>query len=88
MKHKWAVEWQQANRLDGVTQHWVAKDYRHPADPIYTGCYLALFNTRKEARAWVKEHYGYIAKRLDLQIEPHGWRVPKVFKVRIELIKV
>jgi len=87
MKHKWAVEWQQANRLDGVTQHWMAKWFTH-RDDVYTGCYLALFDTRQEARAWVKEHYGYIANRPDLQIEPHGWKVPKVFKVRIELIKV
>jgi hypothetical protein len=88
MSYRWAVEWQQKNKLDGETAQWMARYFRHPRDPIYTGCSLALFATRQQAREWVWEYYGYIAKRPDLMAEPHGWKTPKIYKVRLELVKL
>lgn len=87
MSHLWAVEWRSDNWLDGRTRHWMAKYFQHKRDPVYTGYCPALFATRREARAWVKEFHGYIAKRPDLRAEPHGWKPPKIYKVKVELIK-
>ena len=42
--------------------------------------------TRREAREWIKKHYGYISERPDLQIEPHGWKMPVPVKVRVVLV--
>jgi hypothetical protein len=43
----------------------------------------ALFPTRRAARTYIAERYGYIKKRLDLQEEPHGWKVPTPVKVQV-----
>jgi hypothetical protein len=42
-----------------------------------------LFTSRKDARKYVNDHYGYIGKRLDLQHEPYNWRMPKPVRVDI-----
>jgi len=68
----WAAEWHSKNRLDGERRH-----------IIYDNCLPALFRTRRECREFIKDTYGYIAERPDLQIEPHGWRVPHAIKVKI-----
>jgi hypothetical protein len=46
---------------------------------------LLLFKTRKECRSWIKGTLGYIAKRKDLRVEPHGWKVPKAVRVRVTI---
>lgn len=74
---RWAVRWRSVSRLDGVTEHW-CWDY----------CKPALFMTRREARAYIKQEYGYIAERPDLRGEPHGWRMPRAVKVRVILEEV
>ncbi len=68
----WAAQWHSKNKLDGEVKH-----------ICYENCLPALFRTRKECRAWIKETYGYIAGRPDLQDEPHGWRMPQAIKVII-----
>ena len=68
----WGVQWRSANRLDGVTERLV-----------YRGRVPALFSTRREAREWTNEIYGYIRSRQDLRSEPHGWRVPKAVKIDV-----
>lgn len=67
----WAVEWHSRNRVDGDSRHLVWGD--RPT----------LFRTRRECRAWIEEHYGYIRDRDDLRAEPHGWRMPRAVLVDI-----
>jgi len=68
----WAAEWHSKNQLDGERRH-----------IIYENLLPALFRTRRECRDFIKEKYGYIAERPDLQNEPHGWRLPQAIKVKI-----
>ena len=75
MSERWAVQWHSENRLDGLQRYFLWENYQ----PV-------LFLTRSEARAWIKAKLGYIAKREDLRREPHGWRVPKAIRVRVELV--
>ncbi len=72
MKKLWAVRWHSRNKLDGDTKH-----------ILYENCLPMLFRTRKEARVWIENKYGYIRSRPDLRGEPHGWRLPKAIKVVI-----
>lgn len=78
MKPFWAVQWRSRNRLDGETVHWI---YDHRGGSINP----ALFRTRAEARAFIKERCGFIAERPDLQSEPHGWQMPRAVKVNLIL---
>ena len=41
----------------------------------------ALFNTRREARAWIRVRYGYLRKRPDLRRQPYCWRMPVPVRV-------
>ena len=67
---RWGVMWYSKNRLDGVT-----KRLR------YDGLNPYLFRTRREAREFINEQWGYIKNRRDLRVEPHGWRMPRAVKV-------
>ena len=69
----WAGEWRSRNMLDGETRH-----------IIYEDCLPKLFRTRRKCREYIQGRYGYIALRPDLRKEPHGWRVPRAIKVRVE----
>ena len=42
-----------------------------------------LFRTRRECRAWIEEHHGYIRRRPDLQAPPHRWRMPRAVMVSV-----
>jgi hypothetical protein len=44
-----------------------------------------LFYTRQAARDWIKENYGYIAKRKDLRAPPFCWRMPTAIRVRVSI---
>lgn len=68
--HGWGLRDYSKNERDGERVHLLWSKGR----PLF-------FNTREEARAYNREHYGYIRNRPDLQREPHGWTVPKVVKV-------
>jgi hypothetical protein len=70
----WAAQWRSKNKLDGERSY-IMRDR----------CLPKLFYTKKECSDWIVDNYGYIAKRKDLRNEPHGWRMPKPVKVKVEL---
>ena len=72
----WAVEWHSVNS-DGNRRHLV---WDHESGEPF--CYR-LFRTRRECRAWIDKHHGYIRGREDLRREPHGWRVPRAVRVTV-----
>lgn len=69
----WGVEWHSRNLLDGEQRY---LQWRPSGEPNFT-----LFQTRREARTYIEQHYGYIRRRPDLQAEPFGWRVPQAVPV-------
>lgn len=69
----WGAEWYSKNAVDGESRYL-----------IFDNCRPVLFRTRQAARDWIKRDYGYIKTRSDLREEPHGWRLPRVVKVRLE----
>ncbi len=76
--YAWGLLWQQDNQLDGHREFLIG-DADTPARRL-------LFSSRKAARAACEARYGYISQRADLRAEPHGWKMPKVVRVRIELV--
>ena len=62
----WGVLWRSNRRATGVPMRLVSCGNGIPA----------LFLTRREARAWIKERYGYIPNRPDMHGCPHGWKMP------------
>jgi hypothetical protein len=76
----WAVLWRSENALDGKREFLIG-EFRSPIRKM-------LFNTRAEAREHIRDQYGYISKRPDLQAEPHGWRMPIAVKVEVEVRRV
>lgn len=66
--------WRSKNKLDGYREVLL---WEHPKR-------LALFDTRREARAWITKEFGYIKEREDLKREPHGWKMPVAVRVKIE----
>ena len=80
----WGILWRSENRLDGSRERLfesVAKDgdFR-PAGEAQT---TMTFRTKREAAAFIKQQFGYIAERPDLRSGPHGWKMPRPVKVRI-----
>lgn len=71
---RWAVKHRSENKLDGVTEY-----------IEWNGVVPRLFETRREARAYIWQEYGYINTRPDLRAEPHGWRMPRVVRVAVIL---
>lgn len=47
-----------------------------------------LFFSRREARDFIRQRYGYIARRKDLRAEPHGWRMPQAVKVEVVIRRI
>ena len=47
----------------------------------------ALFMTRREARLWINENYGYIKHRRDLRSKPYSWRLPRAVRVTVKIQK-
>lgn len=74
--HKWAILWVQNNRLDGKRAFFVGEPKRGMT---------MLFRTRAEARKYRDARYGYIRDREDLKHEPHGWKLPQVVKVCVDI---
>jgi hypothetical protein len=73
-RYCWGALWYSNNHLDGITRYIIYENY-----------IPALFNTKREVMKFIKDRYGYIAKRKDLRDEPHGWRMPKPVRVKISL---
>ena len=71
---RWGILWQSESKLDGKVEHVMWRD-GHPL----------LFKSRHAARAYIRGNWGYIARRPDLRAEPHGWKVPKPVRVRVDL---
>lgn len=69
---RWGLLWHSDNQLDGSRSHLV-----------HENCVPVLFKTRREARAYAQDRYGYIKKRPDLRAEPHCWRMPAAIRVSI-----
>jgi len=77
--------------LDGKTERltggqWAIK-HAHgknikPAGDAQVAC---TFRTKRDAQEFIRENYGYIARRADLRKEPHGWRMPLPVKVLISV---
>lgn len=44
---------------------------------------LPLFTTKAQCQRYIKERFGYIAKRPDLRREPHNRRMPKPVRVTV-----
>jgi hypothetical protein len=68
----WGLLWRSCSFLDGRREHLIRED-----------CLVKMFRTRREARAYAQEKYGYIKTREDLRREPHGWRMPAPVRVSI-----
>ena len=71
---RWGALWRSENNLEG----------RERCIMWESECPM-LFRTRAQARKWIHENYGYIAKRPDLRREPHGWRMPVPVRVEVRL---
>jgi len=71
---RWGVVWRSHNRADGPQCH-----VEHNYDVTRT------FNTQRQAEAYIRQHYGYIAHRADLRREPHGWFMPVAARVRVRV---
>lgn len=71
----WGILWRSDNSLDGKREYLIYDRER--------GVGPALFRTRREARAYRDERFGYIGKRKDLKREPHGWKLPRVVQLGI-----
>lgn len=72
---RWGLEWRSSNKLDGPRRFLMMRNLV----PV-------LFKTRRQARAFRDEQYGYIAKRVDLRREPFGWCSPKVVRIECRVI--
>ena len=81
----WAIKWRSENRLDGKREYLMGRF--HARDSIVPGFMRGhrtmVFETRAEARAYMRKHWGYIANRQDLRREPHGWKSPIPVKVKV-----
>jgi len=69
----WAIKWRSDNRLDGKRENFIFQPHNTPL----------IFKSRDDARTHIRANFGYISKRRDLRIEPHGWLVPIPVKVRV-----
>jgi hypothetical protein len=73
--YAWAVKWRQKGGIDG--------DRSYLMGSFNIGA--MLFQTRSEARQYIKENWSYIRDRKDLRTYPHGWRMPVPVKVSIDI---
>lgn len=71
---RWGILWRSRNLLDGDREFLMGEG----KGPV-------LFETRQEARSYCEQVYGYIRGRADLRTEPHGWRMPQVVRVTVEM---
>jgi len=77
MKKIWGVLWIQKGSIDGDCESLVYKD-----------CKPVMFSTKRECKKFIDETYKFITARKDLRRYPHGWRLPKPVKLRINYQRV
>lgn len=70
----WGCKWISDSRLSGHCEHL-----------LWDGRLPLLFPTRREARAYIKQRYGYIATRKDLRSPPHCWKMPRAVRVTVSV---
>lgn len=70
-RERWAILWRSGKR--NKSTHLINVD-----------CDVLLFNTRKEARKFNEENFGYIKGRSDLKGSPHFWKFPSVVRVQVK----
>ena len=70
----WGAQWNSKNLLDGERSYL-----------LHENLLPVMFKTKYKCNEWIKNKYGYIAKRKDLRAEPHGWRMPKPVKLDIKI---
>lgn len=82
MKDKiaWGILERSENRLDGKREWLSTNDWC--SDAVVR---TRLFATRQEARKVCDKEFGYIKERADLRAEPHGWKTPKIVKVKVTI---
>lgn len=73
----WAVGWRHVNQIDG-DQRYLMWDHEL-GQPFH----YDLFRTRRECRAYIERHHGYLRTRPDLRAEPFGWRMPQAVRVTV-----
>lgn len=76
MKERWGLLWISENKIDGRTEHLLCEN-----------CIPVMFNTRREAREYRDKQFGYIRSSPDLRAEPHGWKLPRVCRVSVTVVK-
>lgn len=83
----WAIRWRENSRLDGKRE-WLMGRFNGDANPVparLSGYTTMVFATRAEARAYIKDRYGYIARRSDLRTEPYGWKMPVAVRIKVSV---
>jgi hypothetical protein len=85
----WMVEWRSGpNNVDQKEwRHFVFFDWRQRRGERGNHN-LMIFPTRRQARAFAKERYGYIRARRDLRKYPHNWHSPRVVRVTLEVKEI
>lgn len=73
---RWAVFWRSGDGKERGDRHF-----------MWNYATTLTFNTRREARAYIEEQYGYIRTRPDLRQEPFRWRLPEAVRVDVILRK-
>ena len=68
-----------------MIERWTVK--WHPGI-MWHNCDPLLFQTRREARAYIEKQYGYIKTRADLRRDPYNWRLPKAIRVQVILKEI
>ena len=79
----WAIKWRSKNKLDGACSYLMGEPLSIQTEK--SGYKIMCFETRELARDYVRRHYSYIKHRKDLHKELHGWKMPQVVKVTVEV---
>ena len=71
---RWGLEWYSRNKVDGETRQ-----------VMFSNGTPLMFKTRRQAREYANERYGYIKTRQGLRRGPHGWRMPRAKRMTITM---
>lgn len=91
----WAVKWEhkimrkEAGRLPGWNSGLLGKYCASNDTPPHMDGYKTMvFETKRQAQAFIRARYGYLTKRRDLREGPNWWRMPKPVKVTVSVKEV
>lgn len=74
---RWAILFRSDNHLMGKREHLVCEPDRVER--------VVMFETRREARKYIDAKYAYLRTRPDLRAEPHGWKLPRIVRVKVRV---